>query len=529
MVFKGALKSIANVDLVEQRRFDPLLPVTLDLNLNVIKRLPRLLEDDDHIDGRTPCQPCKKCFHRTEAASSAADARTGIDGERVPLLVAGFEIEGSFEAVQCDLHGFQGYGLQGRSQGGGRLARSRRKDDTNIMVPAPVLKDEEERLAALRSYKVLDTEFEKEYDDLCRLAAVICEAPIALITFVDRDRQWFKASIGIEVRETPRDIAFCAHAIEQAKVFEIADATKDARFADNPLVTGAPDIRFYAGQPLVTPRGQILGTLCTLDRVARVLKPYQKDALEILGRQVVTHLELRRTLAEMKRLNEDKDSFFSVIAHDLRSPFSGLLGITDMLVAEAEKMEKPELVEHIVLVNQSVHRVYDLSENLLKWAMLEQGKMTFQPEEFPVAALFEEVEAPLHETLKHKRLVLETAAVSDQMVLGDRNMLETALRNLLSNAAKFTPQGGRVWLKAESNSTELRLTVGDSGVGMSADLLEHLESGVRTPSGRGTEGEIGTGLGLTLVRQFALRHGGRLEMRSEKGVGTEATLVLPRD
>lgn len=406
------------------------------------------------------------------------------------------------------------------------LASLLRKNETTVMIPAPLPANEAERLAALRSYKVLDTDFEKEYDDLCRLAAVICESPIALISFIDRDRQWFKASFGLDVRETARDLAFCAHALEQVKVFEVPDATKDVRFADNPLVTGEPDIRFYAGQPLVTPEGLVLGTLCSIDRVPRKLKPHQRDALEILASQVVTHLELRRTLAERDQLIKDKDDFLSIIAHDLRSPFSGLLGLTDLLVTDSAGMDKAEIVEYVGMISQSLHRVYDLSENLLKWALLEQGKMTFQPEEFPVQDLFAQVAAPMKETLGQKNLSLEIDVPQGLAVVGDRNMLETVLRNLVGNAVKFTQSGGRIWLAAKTGDS-LKLSVKDTGQGMTAEQLDLVMSGLRTQSRRGTEGEMGTGLGLTLVRQFAARHGGRLEIESEEGKGTLATVILP--
>ena len=141
------------------------------------------------------------------------------------------------------------------------------------MSAAGLPPNEGRRLEALRSYGVLDTDFESEYDELCRLAAAICETPIALISFVDHDRQWFKAVVGLGVREIDRDAAFCAHAIWQDKIFEVPDATRDPRFADNPLVLGDPDIRFYAGQPLVNADGLALGTLCTIDRVPRTLTP----------------------------------------------------------------------------------------------------------------------------------------------------------------------------------------------------------------------------------------------------------------
>jgi len=158
---------------------------------------------------------------------------------------------------------------------------------------------EAERLAALRRYKILDTEPERRFDDLVLLASQICGTPMALITLVDRDRQWFKARVGVALRQLPRDIAFCAHAIQQPHLFVVPDALLDARFRDNPLVRTEPHIRFYAGAPLVTMDGHALGTICVLDREPRVLTKAQEDALEALRRQVISQLELRLSLDEL--------------------------------------------------------------------------------------------------------------------------------------------------------------------------------------------------------------------------------------
>jgi PAS domain S-box-containing protein len=179
--------------------------------------------------------------------------------------------------------------------------------------------NETARLDALQRYAILDTLPEQEFDDLSRLAALICGTPIAMVSLVDADRQWFKSKVGLDASETPRNIAFCAHAILQPDVMVVPDALADERFRNNPLVTREPHVRFYAGAPLITQEGYALGTLCVMDRVPRNLSPEQKDALRALGNLVVTQLELRRSVADLskaireRRLTEEElDQLFTL-------------------------------------------------------------------------------------------------------------------------------------------------------------------------------------------------------------------------
>lgn len=166
---------------------------------------------------------------------------------------------------------------------------------------APASSAEITRLVALKSYDILDTPVEEIFDEFARLAASIIGTPIALVSLVDGNRQWFKAKVGLTISETPRDVAFCAHAIGSIDVFVIPDATQDERFADNPLVTDGPKIRFYAGAPLITLEGQALGTLCVIDYIPRTFTSEQSDALRTLSRHVMAQLELRRRLAQFTR------------------------------------------------------------------------------------------------------------------------------------------------------------------------------------------------------------------------------------
>jgi GAF domain-containing protein len=161
-------------------------------------------------------------------------------------------------------------------------------------MKAPKPKNEVQRIKILWQYDVLDTMPEQVFDDFTSLAALICDAPISLISLVDEDRQWFKSKLGVSVSETSRDISMCAHAILQGDLFIVPDATKDRRFKDNPLVVSEPKIRFYAGAPLVSPEGLALGTLCVIDQVPRQLTATQQQALRVLARIVMTQLNFRR-------------------------------------------------------------------------------------------------------------------------------------------------------------------------------------------------------------------------------------------
>jgi len=176
------------------------------------------------------------------------------------------------------------------------------------MKSAPIPPGEEARLDALREYRILDTEPEVQFDEITGLASFVCEVPISLISLVDTDRQWFKACVGLDIPATSREVGFCPHAILQDDVFIVEDAALDERFHDNPLVTGPPHIRFYAGVPLITPDGQHIGTLCVIDRQPRRLTSDQIEALRRLSRQVIPLLEFRRTMEKAEAALRDTAS-----------------------------------------------------------------------------------------------------------------------------------------------------------------------------------------------------------------------------
>ncbi|MBW4687255.1 MAG: response regulator [Komarekiella atlantica HA4396-MV6] len=236
--------------------------------------------------------------------------------------------------------------------------------------------NEAQRIEALLQYKILDTPSEEAFDDLTRLASYICGTPIALISLIDTNRQWFKSKVGLEALETPRDQAFCAHAILQPEIFVVPDARADDRFATNPLVTSDPNVRFYAGVPLTNLEGHALGTLCVIDHVPRELTPEQFDALRTLGRQVIKQLELRRNLANLVLItNERKQSqkirkqFFKRVAGGF-----GLASAILILIGVVSYQNTKVLIDTNTHVKKTQDKINSLEELLSQIKDAETGQ-----------------------------------------------------------------------------------------------------------------------------------------------------------
>lgn len=247
------------------------------------------------------------------------------------------------------------------------------------MVRPSIPSNENTRLQELLSLEILDTPSDEEYDKITELASKICEVPISLITLIDKDRQWFKSAYGISAKETPRDLSFCAHAINYpTQLFEVPNAIIDDRFHDNPMVTKNPHAIFYAGIPLVTSQGHALGTLCIIDHKPNKLNEYQKDALKTLSHQLMKSLELRRHKLEknlQKEKSEQRKVLLAELAHtisyDLESPINNIIGLSDVL-ADPEDLS-PELIKKLSqLINLSADKLKTLIDEVLTCASAEQ-------------------------------------------------------------------------------------------------------------------------------------------------------------
>lgn len=265
-----------------------------------------------------------------------------------------------------------------------------------------------------------------------------------------------------------------------------------------------------------------------------ITKPF--NSAELLSR-VQTQLELKqnrdliaRQNDELRRLNAQKDRFFSIIAHDLRNPFNGFIGMAKLLEQNHETLTKADMREYLSILNESAQRLYKLLENLLTWSRLQLESMTVNPREFKVLPLVKETVELFEENAREKRAELGYSCPEELTIYADKEMVYTIIRNLLSNAIKFIDDGGSVRIEAEQSSDpadETVIRVVDTGIGMDQETIDRLfilDQRTLTP---GTKGESGTGLGLILCKDFAGRNNGTLEAAGTPGEGSVFTLRLP--
>lgn len=406
---------------------------------------------------------------------------------------------------------------------------------------------ENARLAALDDYGILDTAAEESFDRFVRVAAAILHVPIALISLIDRDRQWLKAKVGFELQETARSIAFCAYTIRDDQVMVVPDAVSDDRFAQNPLVIGAPYIRFYAGAPLITPEGHRLGALCVMDQQPRELTDEERDLLRDLACMVVDSLELRRlkesaarqakdmaflaqesAQAQAERLLQQKSLFIAAMAHELRTPLNAIIGFTDLLRLDvAKEFSEERRREFIDIVNSSGQHLLDLINDLLDLSKIEAGKFEVIPEPTDLSFLVTQVHRMMSGLAKDHRQKFEVK-IDPKLpaVMADPRALKQVLVNLISNALKFTPHGGYVGVTVAMQKAGCRIFVSDTGRGISADDLKQIAEPYRQVRHNDTDAGPGTGLGLAISRRLVQLHGSVLEIESSPGNGTTVSFSL---
>lgn len=392
------------------------------------------------------------------------------------------------------------------------------------MEESPVTKDEAQRIAKLKGYDVLDTLPEKLYDDISAIASYICDTPVALISLIDKDRQWFKSKVGLDAEQTPRSVAFCAHAIHSHDLFYVPDATKDKRFHDNPLVTGEPKVIFYAGAPIVTPEGHSMGTLCVIDSKPRELNDVQKNMLTRLSNQVASNLELRLQLKNIKKINEELEQFSYRTSHDLKSPISSSKRLTNYIVSDIDANNLEEAKYNTLKVNDLMTGLESLVEDIL--SLVKADTNTDKAELINISEVIKGLEQRLSFLADEHQCEIITSIDDSLTISIERGRISQIIENLLSNGIKyFDSHNSNSFVKIKASYTEsaLQLTVEDNGVGIPARFKKDV---YKMFTRFNPELSFGSGLGMSIVKKHVDYLNGEITFTSSRE-GTIFNVTIP--
>lgn len=398
------------------------------------------------------------------------------------------------------------------------------------MIAPKFPKNENERLYALKEYKLLDTLPEEDFDNITNLVANICNVPISLITLLDTDRNFLKSHYGIQFNESPRSVSFCGHAIlENSPIFIIEDATKDERFHDNPLIKDH-NVAFYAGVPLINPDGFPLGTLCIYDVKPKQLDKQQQEAMITLAKQVVNLFELRlknMQLTSAYNLLEERhqslNTFAGKVSHDLKSPLANITSLSQLFKDEL-KTSYPEIdLEYLDFIEESADTLRAYIDGILKHykseALLQDKKETTE-----LLSVFKDVKQML--SLKPDQFQLKT-----NTNLGDinRSAVTQIILNLVDNAIKYnTKTQPLVILDYNEGETHHHFTISDNGSGITIKKKESLFELFNTAHDADKYGNKGTGIGLYTVKTLVEKLGGEVSLTSKIDEGTTFTFSVEK-
>lgn len=396
------------------------------------------------------------------------------------------------------------------------------------LIPA----NEQERLSELNEYSLLDTLPEDDYDNITQLASQICDTPITLITLVDSKRQWFKSAVGIDAQETPREYSFCGHAINMpTEIMVVPDSREDVRFFDNPFVTGAPNVIFYAGVPLVTEKGYALGTLCVIDDKPHVLTNNQLNALRALSISVVRLFELRKSKlqlekaqTELERKNLELERFASMAAHDLKSPLSNISSIISLLKLQHNAELSPEAEELLLLLDESSQQLRDMVDGILEYTRSEM-LLHQQAEEINLSEFFKDLVNLIDHQHKHHI----TFAANLPSIKTNKQALKQIFLNLIANGIAYNDkQRAEITLGYESTERFYQFWVTDNGIGIAPQHQERVFKLFERGPYMGNEAKSGNGIGLSTVKKLVEKLGGEIKVQSTLGKGTTMFFSLPK-
>ncbi|QFZ21801.1 GAF domain-containing sensor histidine kinase [Saccharothrix syringae] len=376
------------------------------------------------------------------------------------------------------------------------------------------------RVAALKALRLLDTPSEERFDRITRLARDVLDAPIALVSLVDLERQWFKSCVGLADHQTSRGVSICSYAIRGDDLFEVPDLLADERFAHFPIVTDE-GARSYAGQPVRAPSGHRVGTLCVIDRRARRLSGVERQRLRDLAAWVELECAVVQSALAAQDAEQAKRDFTALVGHELRTPLTSVHGSLELL-ASGRFGDLPERARQLLgIAVDNTDRLVRLADDVLDLSRVRDGRLHLRPTAVELADV---VRQAVHavEGAAGRRGVPVVVDAEPVLVRGDADRLVQVVTNLLANAVAVSPPGEPVRVACgAAGEVTARVCVSDRGGGVPADQLDRIfEPFVQLRPG-------GAGLGLAITRGIVEAHGGSVGVRSVPGGGSTFTATLP--
>lgn len=392
-----------------------------------------------------------------------------------------------------------------------------------LMAAFPYPPNEQDRLAALRSYDLLDTGEEKDFDAIASIAAVICQTPISLITFINEERQWFKSHIGTELKENSRELSFCAHTIASSQdIMIVPNASLDDRFSANPVVTGA-NITFYAGVPLINEDGYALGTICVLDQKTHELTVDQVNALKALATQVVDKIELRRKVKALEGANQELlnsnvliQKFASMAAHDIKNPLSSILLTSQALKIRQEKLQDEGCIRLVDMNINSTKSLLGLVDEMLAYSK-SPSLLIAKKQWFDLHTMLKKVVGLL---IVPDNVNIQLPARGKELYLS-MIAFEQIMINLISNAIRYNDkETGTIDIRFFEDNEHYKFEVEDNGIGIPLEYHEKVFGNNFTLKITDRYNQKGSGIGLSTVKDLITVLNGTITLRSEVKKGT---------
>ncbi len=406
------------------------------------------------------------------------------------------------------------------------------------MIEPQIPENESQRIKSLKDLEILDTPPEERFDRITKIAQIMLDVPIALVSLIDSNRQWFKSCIGLDTRETPRSLSFCGHAIHNEEILTIEDALLDKRFADNPLVTGNPFIRFYAGRPIHSPDNNVLGTLCIIDKKPRTLSRADKNLLNDLAIWVENEFKNIKMTRELKTLNEElrkkdlqKDEFSAMISHELKTPLTPITVWCDALLdPELFGTLNKEQKNGVQKILESTESLQNLINDIFDAQKLGMKKLEMNIEEFRLNDLMKDIHASNLSLADSKKISLINSTQDKILIKNDRKRLAQILNNLIKNAIDFVnPETGIVEINARKTGESVTFFVKDNGIGIDKKKQSAIFRKFYQVDTSFKREHGGSGLGLSICSSLVEVMGGKIWVESEKGKGSTFFFTIPKE